>query len=131
MKLSQGAAAEALGLSFTQVGIYDRGEKPIYQTLALAMEALERRRFTEPTLSPEGHDLARSEGWGLYANEVDRLEIQRDDEARKFRTDENAVAFVQRRADAGSLLHQTALTIHNKSRVRWANVIEAATAPPR
>jgi hypothetical protein len=52
---------------------------------------------------------ALREGWMLFNDD----EIQRDDEAGLFVSDEDALNHVARCAGAGSELHQLALSIHN------------------
>jgi|GEM_PF-5777951 len=55
---------------------------------------------------------AQEEGWGLF--EVDRfpgIEIECDDEAGIFESDDEAIAHVIKRTEEGSYFHWTALTI--------------------
>jgi hypothetical protein len=54
-------------------------------------------------------ELALSEGWMVFND----CEIQRDDEASKFGTDEDAIAHVRARAAEGSATHQLAMAIHD------------------
>lgn len=51
------------------------------------------------------------EGWAVF-NEESLPEIQRDDEADIFVTDDDAIAHVMRRALAGSATHVRALVLH-------------------
>jgi hypothetical protein len=51
------------------------------------------------------------EGWALFNVET-RPEIQRDDEADVFASDEDAIAFVADRAKDGSDPHLRALALH-------------------
>jgi hypothetical protein len=56
---------------------------------------------------------ANHEGWSLFdVNSTGLLEIQRDDEADLFESDEAAVNFVRRRANEGSMPHYLALRTH-------------------
>lgn len=52
-----------------------------------------------------------SEGWDLFEVEG-KLEIQRDDEMEIFASDDDAIAHVTRMAQAGSQIHQEALSRH-------------------
>lgn len=60
---------------------------------------------------------ADAEGWGIF--DVDGsglLEIERDDEADVFACDEDAVAFVREKAEAGSGVHIAAIRAHDDYR---------------
>jgi hypothetical protein len=50
---------------------------------------------------------AQHEGWGIFNG----TELQRDDELNIFANDDDALAFVKRLADAGSVLHQHAIEL--------------------
>jgi hypothetical protein len=54
---------------------------------------------------------AVNEGWAIF-NRPERGEIQRDDEAAVFASDEEAIAFVTKSALGGSGFHARALTVH-------------------
>jgi hypothetical protein len=52
------------------------------------------------------------EGWGLFLAD-DRLEIQRDEGAAIFETNEAALEHVRRKAELGEDLHRRALHLHS------------------
>jgi hypothetical protein len=55
---------------------------------------------------------ATAEGWGVFLNtDTSKLEIQRLDEEAKFKSDDEAVAFITAQAEGGSALHVKALQI--------------------
>lgn len=67
-----------------------------------------------PEWTPADCAAACDEGWCVF--NVDGggpLEIERDDEAEVFESDDEAIAHVRRRAKAGSELHQKAITLHD------------------
>lgn len=70
------------------------------------------------TLTARESEQACAEGWGLFevfgsARRPDgSLEIEKDDEADIFESDEAAVAFVRAQAEKGSALHRYALKLH-------------------
>jgi hypothetical protein len=63
---------------------------------------------------------ADAEGWGIF----NFCEIQRDDEAGTFASDDDAIAFVRKRAKKGSECHSIALRICDLDRTKrvpaWA-----------
>jgi hypothetical protein len=61
------------------------------------------------------NDLALQEGWLVLWSDKHGLQIQRDDEAKKFADDDEALEHVKRCAAAGSLYHQKALEIVGKA----------------
>lgn len=59
--------------------------------------------------------IAKREGWALVNyDSTGLLQIQRLDEANVFNSDEAAIAHVARLAMAGSILHQEAMSLHNR-----------------
>ena len=54
---------------------------------------------------------AMQEGWAIF-NHPKHAEIQKDDEAAVFASDEDAVSFIVERALAGSAGHAKALVLH-------------------
>jgi hypothetical protein len=52
------------------------------------------------------------EGWTVARERTGYWEIQKFDEKRTFKTDDEALAHVRRCAEAGSLLHKEALAQH-------------------
>lgn len=58
---------------------------------------------------------AMAEGWDVF--EAERIEIQRDDEAMRFPSDEAACAYVAQRAEEGSQLHAKAWALHVRGRM--------------
>jgi hypothetical protein len=51
------------------------------------------------------------EGWAIFWTSDDELQIQMDDDAQDFASDEEALAHVKRLAREGSAIHQLALQI--------------------
>lgn len=62
--------------------------------------------------TPEHMNIAQSEGWLLMGEEDGERTIERDDENRVFGGDDEAIAHVEQLAQAGSMLHKLALSIH-------------------
>jgi hypothetical protein len=60
------------------------------------------------------HNQAVVEGWWLSTRDDGYYEIQRLDEdpAQRFESDEQAHKYVRAQAEAGSLIHLTALRLH-------------------
>lgn len=58
---------------------------------------------------------AMAEGWDVF--KAERIEIQRDDEAMRFPSDEAACAYVAQRAEEGSQLHAKAWALHVRGRM--------------
>jgi hypothetical protein len=63
----------------------------------------------EPEWSTADQHQASREGWAIFND----CEIQCDDEAEAFESDEAAIRWIRFRAEAGSDLHQRALRIHD------------------
>jgi predicted RNA-binding Zn-ribbon protein involved in translation (DUF1610 family) len=66
------------------------------------------------TPNPTDEEIAHSEGWGLFEASNGEEQIQRDDEADVFSNDDEARAYVRRRAQSGSAAHKRALATHTK-----------------
>lgn len=64
------------------------------------------------------HAVMQAEGWAVFESSVRGNEIQRDDEAGVFATDEDALEHVLHRALAGSHVHTRALVEHCLGRER-------------
>jgi hypothetical protein len=62
-------------------------------------------------------EAAVNEGWALFNHSEDgtAAEIQRDDEAGAFATDDDAIRWVRFRAEAGSAMHAAALAMHERA----------------
>lgn len=59
------------------------------------------------------------EGWVLSHSDQYGLCIERDDDQMLFATDDDAIAFVARRARKGSIAHLTAMQIHSKAQLEY------------
>jgi hypothetical protein len=79
------------------------------------MKTVTRTTSPEAAFSAEDAKRAESEGWNLF-NEETNPEIQRDDEAGIFSTDDEALAFV-RASDSPHASKALALVAAFKSRV--------------
>ena len=72
-------------------------------------------------------DVHKGEGWDLFewGLNSDLFEIQVDGDASPFAYDEEAVAFVERKAKEGSPRHQEALEAHRRDEPDIAKLREA------
>jgi hypothetical protein len=87
------------------------------EAMAVALAALNLlpcdHLLHDDDLSPIAHRYAALEGWDLFEADDARLEIQRDDAAGLFASDEDAIAFVRHQAQKGSTLHAIAASLHD------------------
>lgn len=66
-----------------------------------------RERYVREVWRDEYNHAAQAEGWGVF----DGRDIQRDDEANVFASDDDAIEHVRRLADAGSMMHRAAFML--------------------
>lgn len=92
------------------------------------------------TLSPQAESaradaVMAAEGWALFDVGGGLFEIERDDEADRFATDDDAVAWVRARAAEGSQPHIDALRRHDRDEPvlaarRWPSPVASSDAEP-
>lgn len=118
-RLAEAAINQRMLDNDENLGLDDSGGW-IEETTALLFEIADvldyDRLALNGTFTELGSHLASLEGWNLFNGGAGEMgEIQRDDEAENFGSDDAAIEWVRSRATSGatgSKLHQIALAIH-------------------
>lgn len=89
----------------------------IYRPSCFPSAVMKNNTWENPLLKQHfNYGVCTAEGWGIFDNEG-RLEIQKLDDTpegedcTEWESDEQAICYVQRLADAGSVYHRIALEI--------------------
>lgn len=99
----------------------DREAREERMSAALDSEPMSER-MTEAEWTIEHGEEAESQGWNIFESDERGLEIQRDDEAGIFDTDEDAVKYVERQAARGNECAASALRLVGKKSMTRAEL---------